>query len=618
MWTLTIGTVVRKDDNLKGLLKIISLLMVMLFAFQGAAAVLAATATTSPYTNYVYTHQTRFDDYEKINGTDVSQHNGTVDFNKVKAAGIDFVFVRVGYTGYTKSRFSLNYDTNYATYIQNALNAGLSVGVYWYSQALNESEARQEAQKMLSVIKDYNITLPVVMDYEFADTSAGRLDSANLSKSAMTNNALAFLSEVDKAGYDGCLYANASFLQDNLNASQISSDYKIWLAHYTTNTSYSGDFDFWQYSHNGEIDGISGNADVNFWYYQNKTQELSPHIYTGKAITPKPVIKEGDTILREGEDYTLSYTDNVNVGTAYITAKGINDYSAKTYRFKFLIKPDRTPVITLKERKTTSLKFSWNAVTGAEVYYVYVKNNITGSDFSKKVTENSVTLTGLTAGHSYNVSVKAGRKDNSGNMIYGSYSAINTKHTVADAVTGLKATARSKSSVTLTWNKKTGAAGYRIYRYYPSTKKYAVVADVNGYNSNAYTVKGLSTGETVYFRVSAFTQDSQKKIGYKSSQLTETTRPQTITVRSISSPSSKKVTLFWYRVNGSGYQVQWSTTKDFSSNIKSVTVAQNINKSTFTTYQSKRTYYFRMRSYKKIAGKTVYSYWSTTQVIKVK
>lgn len=618
MWTLTIGTVVRKDDNLKGLLKIISLLMVMLFAFQGAAAVLAATATTSPYTNYVYTHQTRFDDYEKINGTDVSQHNGTVDFNKVKAAGIDFVFVRVGYTGYTKSRFSLNYDTNYATYIQNALNAGLSVGVYWYSQALNESEARQEAQKMLSVIKDYNITLPVVMDYEFADTSAGRLDSANLSKSAMTNNALAFLSEVDKAGYDGCLYANASFLQDNLNASQISSDYKIWLAHYTTNTSYSGDFDFWQYSHNGEIDGISGNADVNFWYYQNKTQELSPHIYTGKAITPKPVIKEGDTILREGEDYTLSYTDNVNVGTAYITAKGINDYSAKTYRFKFLIKPDRTPVITLKERKTTSLKFSWNAVTGAEVYYVYVKNNITGSDFSKKVTENSVTLTGLTAGHSYNVSVKAGRKDNSGNMIYGSYSAINTKHTVADAVTGLKATARSKSSVTLTWNKKTGASGYRIYRYYPSTKKYAVVADVNGYNSNAYTVKGLSTGETVYFRVSAFTQDSQKKIGYKSSQLTETTRPQTITVRSISSPSSKKVTLFWYRVNGSGYQVQWSTTKDFSSNIKSVTVAQNINKSTFTTYQSKRTYYFRMRSYKKIAGKTVYSYWSTTQVIKVK
>lgn len=618
MWTLTIGTVVRKDDNLKGLLKIISLLMVMLFAFQGAAAVLAATATTSPYTNYVYTHQTRFDDYEKINGTDVSQHNGTVDFNKVKAAGIDFVFVRVGYTGYTKSRFSLNYDTNYATYIQNALNAGLSVGVYWYSQALNESEARQEAQKMLSVIKDYNITLPVVMDYEFADTSAGRLDSANLSKSAMTNNALAFLSEVDKAGYDGCLYANASFLQDNLNASQISSDYKIWLAHYTTNTSYSGDFDFWQYSHNGEIDGISGNADVNFWYYQNKTQELSPHIYTGKAITPKPVIKEGDTILREGEDYTLSYTDNVNVGTAYITAKGINDYSAKTYRFKFLIKPDRTPVITLKERKTTSLKFSWNAVTGAEVYYVYVKNNITGSDFSKKVTENSVTLTGLTAGHSYNVSVKAGRKDNSGNMIYGSYSAINTKHTVADAVTGLKATARSKSSVTLTWNKKTGAAGYRIYRYYPSTKKYAVVADVNGYNSNAYTVKGLSTGETVYFRVSAFTQDSRKKIGYKSSQLTETTRPQTITVRSISSPSSKKVTLFWYRVNGSGYQVQWSTTKDFSSNIKSVTVAQNINKSTFTTYQSKHTYYFRMRSYKKIAGKTVYSYWSSTQTIKVK
>lgn len=619
MWTLIIGTVIRKDDNLKGLVRIVSIFMVMIAVLQGASAVLAATATKSPYTNYVYTHQSRFDNYEKINGTDVSQHNGTVDFEKVKAAGIDFVFVRVGFTGYTKLRFSLNYDTNYKTYIEDALDAGLAVGVYWYSQALNESEARQEAQKMLSVIKDYNITLPVVMDYEFADTSAGRLDSTNLSKSAMTNNALAFLSEVDKAGYDGCLYANSDFLQNNLNASTISRDYKIWLAHYTTNTYYSGDFDFWQYSHVGKVDGITGNADVNFWYYKNDDiQELSSHTYTGRAITPKPVVKDGDTVLREGTDYVLEYADNIKVGTAYVTARGINNYSSRTYRFKFEIKPDRAAVITIKKRTNTSLEFSWQGVTGAQTYYVYVKNNTNGNVFSKSVTQSSVTLSGLIPGNSYSVSVKAGIRNTTGEMVYGAYSAVNTKHTVADAVTGLKASARSKSSVTLTWNKKTGAAGYRIYRYYPSTKKYAVVADVNGYNSNAYTVKGLSTGETVYFRVSAFTQDSQKKIGYKSSQLTETTRPQTITVRSISSPSSKKVTLFWYRVNGSGYQVQWSTTKDFSSNTKSVTVAQNINKSTFTTYQSKRTYYFRMRSYKKIAGKTVYSYWSTTQVIKVK
>lgn len=579
---------------------------------------MASTKAKSPYTSSTYTHQTKFDKLSRINGVDVSQHNGTVDFKKVRASGIDFVFVRVGYTGYTKSKFIMNYDADYKANITNALKAGLEVGVYWYSQAVNVSEAKQEANKLISAIKDYDITLPVVMDYEFADTSSGRLDSAKLSKSAMTGNALAFLGEISKAGYDGCLYANASFLTDNLNANQISSEYKIWLAHYTTNTSYKGDFEFWQYSENGKVNGIEGKADVNFWYFNDDAVELRPYIYTGRAITPKPVVSDGDKTLTEGKDYTLSYTNNTNVGTARITAKGINDYAGKKYNFKFLIKPDRTPVITLKERKTTSLSFSWDAVKGAQTYYVYVKNNTTGSDFSKKVTANSVTLSGLTPGNEYNVSVKAGRKSDNGTMVYGSYSAINTKHTIADAVTGLKATSRTKSSITLTWNRKSGADGYRLYRYYPSTNKYTVVADLDGYKSNSYTVKGLNVGETAYFRVSAVTQDSEKKIGYKSEQLAESTRPQTITVRGISSPSSKQVTMTWYRVNCTGYQVQWSTAKDFSSNVKSTTVPQSKNKSTFTTQQSKKTYYFRIRSYKKVDGKTIYSYWATTQTIKVK
>lgn len=603
---------------MKRIIKIFSLFLVLLLVSQSVTVAYAATKLKSPYTNNTYTHQTKFDDCQKINGVDVSQHDKNIDFKKLKSAGIDFVFVRIGYTGYTKSKFSLNYDTNYKTNITNALKAGLAVGAYWYSQALNVSEAKQEAQKMLSAIKNYNITLPVVMDYEFAGTSAGRLDSAKLSKAVMTNNALSFLGEVSKSGYDGCLYANASFLTNNLNAEQVSENYKIWLAHYTTNTSYKGEFDFWQYSETGKVNGINGNADVNYWYYRDDAAELKPHIYTGNEITPKPVITEGEVILTEGEDYVLTYRNNINVGTARITAKGINDYKGKSYNFKFLIKPDRTAVITLKERTTTSLSFSWNAVKGADTYYVYAKNNITGKGFSKKVTTNSVTLSNLTPGNEYNVSVKCGRKDNSGKIVYGSYSAINTKHTIADAVTGLKATARSKSSITLTWNKKDGAAGYRLYRYYPSTKKYEVIKDINGYNSNSYTVKGLKTGERVYFRVSAFTQDSQKKIGYKSSLLSESVRPQTITVRRISSPSSKKVKLHWYRVNCSGYQIQWSTSKNFKSNVKSTTVSSKLNTSTFTTQQRGKTYYFRIRSFNKVDGKTVYSYWATTQKIKVK
>lgn len=603
---------------MKGLIKIVSVFILMIFITQNTVSVFAAISEKSPYTGYVYTHPSKFDSYQRINGIDVSEHNGTVDFNKVKADGIDFVFVRVGFTGYTKARFSLNYDKNYTVNINNALKAGLKVGVYWYSQALNAGEARQEAQKTLDAIKGFDISMPVVMDYEFADTSAGRLDSAGLSKSQMTDNALAFLNEVEAAGYDPCLYANAGFLTYNLNAADISGNYKIWLAHYVTGTSYAGDFDIWQYSQNGKVDGINGSVDVNFWYYNGTVNRLDDMVYTGQPLTPQPVVEDNGTVLEKDRDYTLTYKNNTEVGTAYITAQGINKYLGKKYEFKFLIKPDKARVITLKERKTTSLKFAWDAVKGAQVYYVKIKNNITGADLSRQVTANSITITGLTPGNSYDVSMKAGRRDSAGNIIYGNYTPVNTKHTVSDAVTGLRISSTGKTALTLTWNKKAGAAGYRIYRYYPSTKKYSVVADVNGYNKNSYTVKGLNAGETVYFRVSAFTVDSQKKIGYKSAQLTAGTRPQTITVRSVSSPSSKKAALLWYRVNGSGYQIQWSTTSNFSSNKKSVTLAQSKNRYTITTYYGNKTYYVRMRSFRKVDGKTIYGYWSATQVIKVK
>ena len=144
--------------------------------------------------------------------------------DRVKADGIDFVYVRVGYTGYTKSKLSLNLDPYYQTNITNALAAGLQVGVYWYSQAVNESEASQEANMLLNAIAGYNVTLPVVDDYEFAGVDSGRLDSANLSKDQMTANSLAFLNAVAQRGYVPCLYANKSFLENRVNASQIAQD----------------------------------------------------------------------------------------------------------------------------------------------------------------------------------------------------------------------------------------------------------------------------------------------------------------------------------------------------------------------------------------------------------
>lgn len=252
---------------MKKIIKIFSAILAVIMVLSSTSVAFAYTQTYSKYDDKTYTHNTRFDALPKVIGIDVSEHNKTIDFNKVKADGIDFVYVRVGYTGYTKSKLSLNLDPYYQTNIANALAAGLQVGVYWYSQAVNESEASQEANMLLNAIAGYNVTLPVVDDYEFAGVGDnGRLDSANLSKDQMTANSLAFLNTVAQRGYVPCLYANKSFLENRVNASQIAQIAKIWLAHYNTVTGYAGDYEYWQFTSSGKVDGISGRVDMNVWY----------------------------------------------------------------------------------------------------------------------------------------------------------------------------------------------------------------------------------------------------------------------------------------------------------------------------------------------------------------
>ena len=127
--------------------KFIALLMALITLLSCQTAALAAVST-SKYTGYKYTHQSRFNNRKILNGIDVSEFNGSINFKKVKADGIDFVFVRVGYTGYTRSKFSLNYDAYYKKNIKNALANGLAVGVYWYSQATSKKEAMAEADRI--------------------------------------------------------------------------------------------------------------------------------------------------------------------------------------------------------------------------------------------------------------------------------------------------------------------------------------------------------------------------------------------------------------------------------------------------------------------------------------
>lgn len=204
-------------------------------------------------------------DYNVFHGIDVSKWEGDINWTQVKNAGVDYAIIRVGYRG--TGNGALYEDPMFDTYMEGAISAGIPVGVYIYSQALTVEEATAEANFVLERIRDYSISLPIVMDYEFYGND-GRLYQAHLSKAQMTKNALAFCETVTSAGYEPMLYANKSFLTDNINADEVAEVASIWLAHYTTNTTYSGEYDQWQYSDTGRVSGISTDVDCNFYLTQ--------------------------------------------------------------------------------------------------------------------------------------------------------------------------------------------------------------------------------------------------------------------------------------------------------------------------------------------------------------
>lgn len=206
-------------------------------------------------------------------GIDVSKWQGDIDWTAVKNSGVEFVIVRVGYRG--SSNGNLAEDEMYQENIEGALNAGLKVGVYIYSQAISEQEAIEEADFLLERVYKYDITLPLVIDYEYAAGNTGRLYDANLSREQATAVVNAFCARVTQYGYTGMVYANRFMLTNDLNASDIEDKYRVWLANYQSpqmtdfgnpTTSYQGEYDFFQFSSQGSVPGINGYVDLNYWY----------------------------------------------------------------------------------------------------------------------------------------------------------------------------------------------------------------------------------------------------------------------------------------------------------------------------------------------------------------
>ena len=192
-------------------------------------------------------------------GIDVSKWNGNIDWNAVKNSGVQFVIIRCGYRG--SSEGALIEDAKFKSNIKGAQAAGLKVGVYFFTQAVNEVEAVEESSMVINLIKGYTLSFPVYLDVE---GSRGRGDT--ISASQRTANIKAFCGTIQNAGYKAGVYANKTWFTSMINTSQITN-YKIWLAQYASAVTYTGSrYDMWQYTSKGKVTGISGNVDMNICY----------------------------------------------------------------------------------------------------------------------------------------------------------------------------------------------------------------------------------------------------------------------------------------------------------------------------------------------------------------
>ena len=191
-------------------------------------------------------------------GIDVSKWNTVTDWNAVKNSGVNYVIIRCGYRG--SSTGALVVDPKFEQYIEGATAAGLKVGVYFFSQAVNNREAVEEASMVLELIEDYRISYPVYLDVE---SSGGRADG--ISVATRTEVIKTFCETIQNAGYTAGVYANKNWLTNKIDASQLGR-YKIWLAQYAAEPTYSGRYDMWQYSESGKVTGIKGNVDLNISY----------------------------------------------------------------------------------------------------------------------------------------------------------------------------------------------------------------------------------------------------------------------------------------------------------------------------------------------------------------
>ena len=501
--------------------------------------------TTGAYTSATYYHKKDYEKYQLFHGIDVSwwqakdKKTTLLHWEKIHAAGIDFAFVRAA--SRDSADGSIYEDTAADSHIQAALDNDINVGLYVFSQALTEKEAQEEANFLLKQITQYgwDVTLPIVIDREKG--SYNRLTEGKLSKAKETAVCQAFADTITKAGYRASVYASYSWIKSYIDTDNLKNC-GIWIARYnntTTSNSKSGaayadaayDYEFWQYSSVAKVNGYSGNLDANFWYKNTAVKTTGLTAESTSAFEPvtlswNKAAKDvtGYRVYRydPGQDKYVhikttskcSFVDNdVKPGTTYQykvrcywKIGGTNYYGTTSSVAETTVPPAQVTGVKTEKRGSTYFTLSWNQVSGASGYRLYQYNP--GSQSYETVvtipkgTTTSYQVSGLSGATEYRFKVKAYKKVN-GVVSWGIASKGYRNSTNPFKVKNVKLSKKS-TSVTLKWNKVSGAEGYQLYRYNSSTKKYDKIATIRNNTTFSYTDTNRKKGKQYIYKIRAY------------------------------------------------------------------------------------------------------------------
>ena len=288
---------------------------------------------------------------EITTGIDVSEFQGNIDWKAVADSGIDFAMICVGYRGMKNGEIKEDACAKYN--LQEASKNGLKIGAYFFSTAVTEEEAKEEAEWTKNLLSGYPVTYPVAYNCEgFQNPSSRQFE---LSVEERTKLADAFLKSIEEGSYTGMFYAAKNELDDNnlWNADDLSLNYRIWVAQYSdqtwpekTKSDYTGDHVMWQYTNQGKLDGIKGAVDFNVAYFgysqsqqavdENGAEQVEANVEVGvnfteveEQVTAKDEVNLRSTMEQGSDDNIVGSMKNGE--TAVRTGVGNNGWSRIIY-----------------------------------------------------------------------------------------------------------------------------------------------------------------------------------------------------------------------------------------------------------------------------------------------